>query len=49
MAEKKKKDLTFEKMYGKLEVGTTPEKASGTPDCRSDNSYLEGLKREEKP
>jgi hypothetical protein len=47
VATKKKPDLTFEKMYGKLEVGGVPEKASGTPDCRSDRAYLKELKREQ--
>lgn len=46
MPENKQPDLTFEKMYGKLEVGNTPEKASGTPDCRSDRQYLAELKSE---
>ncbi|GAG49202.1 unnamed protein product, partial [marine sediment metagenome] len=39
----KKKDATFEKMYGKLEEGRVAEKASGTPDCRSDRQHLEDL------
>lgn len=47
MPEKKKKDLTFEKMYGRLEEVGVPEKVIGKPVCRSDNDYLEDLKREQ--
>jgi hypothetical protein len=39
----KEKDLTFEQMYGRLEDVNVPEKVSGTPACRSEREYLEGL------
>ncbi len=44
MSEKKKKDLTFDQMYAKLEKMGVPEKVTGTPVCRSEREYLEGLK-----
>ncbi len=47
MTEKKKKDLTFEQMYARLEKTGVPEKVTGTPVCRSEHKYLEGLKREQ--
>ena len=45
MTEKKKPDLTFDQMYAKLEKANVPEKVTGTPVCRSERKYLEGLKR----
>jgi hypothetical protein len=47
MAEKPKEDLTFEQMYGRLEKVGVPEKVTGTPVCRSEREYLEGLKNDD--
>jgi hypothetical protein len=41
--EKKEKDLTFEQMYGRLDMADVPETVSGTPACRSERQYLEDL------
>ena len=43
MAEKKK-DLTFDQMYDRLEMANVPEKVSGRPVCRSEREYLQQLK-----
>ncbi len=47
MTEKPKADLTFDQMYAKLEKTGVPEKVTGTPVCRSEREYLEGLKRDQ--
>jgi len=47
MSEKKESDLTFERMYDKLEKVNVPEKISGRPVCRSEREYLESLKRDQ--
>lgn len=45
-AKKKESDLTFERMYGKLEIPGMPEKVSGQPVARSSRLYLEELKKQ---
>ncbi len=39
----KKKDLTFDQMYDRLEKANVPEKVSGRPVCRSEREYLKRL------
>jgi hypothetical protein len=41
--EKKERDLTFSQMYDRLNDESVPEKVSGTPVCRSERVFLEGL------
>ncbi len=46
MAEKPQADLTFDQMYARLEKMGVPEKVTGTPVCRSEREFLEGLKHD---